>query len=83
MNAYTQLVIEAAANRLVLRALLASLFASGGDQGQRLAKAVLAATEAMTPRALRLDGLDIEAQTETFDQLRKRTIALLADLSNA
>jgi hypothetical protein len=83
MNAYTQLVIETAANRLVLRALLASLFASGGDHGQRLAKAVLAATEAMAPRALRLDGLDIEAQTETFDQLRKRTIALLADLSNA
>lgn len=83
MNAYTQLVIETAANRLVLRALLASLFASGGDQGQRLAKAVIAATEALAPKALHLDGLDISTQVETSDQLRKRAMALLAELSNA
>lgn len=82
MNAYKQLVIETAANRLVLRALLASLFASG-DHGQRLAKAVLVATEALAPKALNLDGLDIEARAETLDQLRKRTMAVLAELSRA
>jgi hypothetical protein len=63
IDPYKQLVIETAANRLVLRALLASLFVSGGDQGQRLAKAVLAAAEAMAPQALRLEGFDIETRT--------------------
>lgn len=79
---YKVLVIETAVNRLVLRALLASLFVSGGDQGQRLAKAVLATVEAMTPQALRLEGLDIKARTEAVDLLRKRTMAMFAGFEN-
>jgi hypothetical protein len=79
---YKQLVIETAVNRLVLRALLASLFVSGGNQGQRLAKAVFAAVEAMAPQALRLEGLDITTQTEAVDLLRKRTMAMLAVFEN-
>lgn len=81
-DSYKSLVIETAVNRLVLRALLASLFVSGGDQGQRLAKAVLAATEAMAPQALRFEGLDIKTQTEAVDLLRKRTTAMFAEFAN-
>ena len=73
---YKKLVIETAVNRLVLRAMLASLFVSRGDQGPRLAKAVLAAAEAMAPQALRLEELDIENQTEAVDFLWKRTMAV-------
>jgi hypothetical protein len=82
IDPYKQLVIETAANRLVLRALLASLIVSGGDQGQRLAKAVLAAAEAMAPQALRLEGFDIETRTEAVDLLWKRTMAVLAEFTD-
>ena len=80
---YRRLVIGTAVNRLVLRAMLASLLASGGDQGRRLAKAVLAAAEAMAPQALRLDGVDMETQTEAVDLLWKRTAAVLAEFADA
>lgn len=79
---YKKLVIETAVNRLVLRALLTSLFALGGDQDRRLAKAVLAAAEAMAPQALRLEGLDIETQAGARKLLRKRTMAMLAEFAN-
>jgi len=78
---YKHLVIETAVNRLILRAMLASLFALG-DQGRRLAKAVLAAAEAMAPQALRLEGLDIETQTEAGELLWKRTMAVLAEIAD-
>jgi hypothetical protein len=79
---YKQLAIETAANRLVLRALLMSLFASGGDRGRRLARAVVAAAEAMAPQALRLDGLDNKARREAVELLRKRWMAVLAEFAN-
>jgi hypothetical protein len=79
---YKQLVIETAANRLVLRALLMSLFASGGDRGRRLSRAVVAAAEAMAPQALRLDGLDNKARREAVELLRKRWMAVLAEFAN-
>jgi hypothetical protein len=78
---HKQLIIEIAVNRLVLRALLASLFRCG-DQGRRLAKSVLAAAEAMAPQALRLGGSDIETQTEAGELLWKRTMAVLAELEH-
>lgn len=77
---HKQLAIEVAANRLILRALLASLFVSGGEHGQRLGKAVRAAADAMAPDALRLDSFDIETQIEAVQLLRKRTMAMLAEL---
>lgn len=79
---YKILVIETAVNRLVLRATLASLFASSGDQGGRLAKAVLATAEAMAPQALRLQGFDPETQAEASELLLKRTMAVLAEFAN-
>jgi len=76
---YRHLLIETAANRLVLRALILNFIMLSGTNAEKLSHGVNTALEAMAPQALRLRGMSLDVQAAAISLVRGRAASLLAD----
>ena len=80
---FDQMAIEIAANRLLLRAVVAHLVLTDSDRAERTIRSLTSAVEAMASGAIRVPDMDPAAKAQAIELVRQRARAFLSEFSLA
>jgi hypothetical protein len=82
-NNFDQMVIETAANRLLLRAIIAHLIMADSERAERTIRSLQSTMDAMSSGAIKVRDMDPEVHRIAVDLVKRRAQAFLKDFSLA
>ena len=78
---FDQVTIELAANRLLLRAVVAHLILSDSGSAERTVRSLTSAINAMASGEIKVPGMEPAVQSKAIGLVRQRAGAFLSDFS--
>lgn len=76
-----QIGIELAANRLLVRAIVAHLVLSDSERAERTIRSLTSAVEAMASGAIKVPDMDPAVKARAIELVRQRARAFLSEFS--